>query len=294
MSTVRGIETATTTPVPTATEAPTGTPTPYLCGEAEGRIVRESFVSGITGTEFNYEIYLPPCYDVTGKRYPTLYMLHGLGAGMDDTQWDRMGLDEAADAGYTDGSLPPMIIVMPDGTDASHDLHGPSAPFPEVVYNELIPHVDQWYCAWDDAEMRAIGGLSRGGFWAYWIALSHADTFSRVGGHSAYLFEPDYASDKNPFNIALTADGIETVAMYLDHGGEGRELSEVRPGIQQFIGLLAQRGIQPIYVENDSGDHVESYWSAHLDEYLAFYGANWPRDAQLLPDCSEPSPDTEG
>ena len=290
---MRGLVTATPTSSPTATEAPTATATPYVCEEASGRIVQESFVSGITGAEFHYEIYLPPCYDITGKRYPTLYMLHGLGAGMDDTQWDRMGLDEAADAGYLDGSLPPMIIVMPDGTDASHGLHGASAPFPEVVYNELIPHVDQWYCTWDDPEMRAIGGLSRGGFWAYWIAFSHADTFSRVGGHSAYLFESDYASDKNPFNIALTAEGIESLAMYLDHGGEGRELGEVRPGIQQFLALLAQRGIEPIYVENDSGDHDESYWAAHVNDYLAFYGTDWPRDVQQLPTCSQLSPATD-
>jgi enterochelin esterase-like enzyme len=294
VSTVRAVETPTLTAPPTQTPAASATPTEPSCAETEGRIVVNSFTSSITGSEFRYRVYLPPCYESSGKRYPSLYMLHGLGAGMDDSQWDRMGLGEAASAGFVDGSLPPMIIVMPNGNDAAHDQHGPSAPYPELIVNELIPLIDSQYCTWADPTMRAIGGLSRGGFWAYWIALSHSELFSRVGGHSAYLYEPDFASDKNPNNIALSAEGIESLSMYFDRGGEGRELSEIRPGIEQFMALLAQRGITPIYVENATGDHVESYWSAHLSEYLTFYGENWPRDVGLLPSCGEPSPAIDG
>ena len=294
ISTVRAIETATLTPLPTQTAAPSATPTEPPCTETEGQVITDSFTSSITGAEFRYRVYVPPCYALSGKRYPSVYMLHGLGAGMDDSQWDRMGLDEAASAGFVDGSLPPMIIVMPNGNDAAHDQHGPSAPYPELIVNELIPLIDRQYCTWADPTMRAIGGLSRGGFWAYWVALSHPELFSRVGGHSAYLYEPDFPSDKNPNNIVLSAPGIESLAMYFDHGGAGRELSEIRPGIEQFMALLAQRGITPIYVENATGDHVESYWSAHINDYLAFYGANWPRDVSLLPSCSEPSPPVDG
>jgi enterochelin esterase-like enzyme len=250
----------------------------------------ESFVSQIAGGELRYRVYLPPCYAVTGRRYPTVFMLHGLGEGMDDTQWQRMGLTAAADQGYTQGVLPPMIIVMPNGNDADHgSFRGPS-PYPDVIVQELIPLVESLYCVWDVPAGRAIGGLSRGGFWAYWIALTYPELFGKVGGHSPYFFPPDSPTEKNPNNIVDTAPGIEHLMMYFDHGPD--DYPAVLVGVQEFVARLAQRGITSQYVIYPSGGHTESYWAAHVGDYLTYYGAGWPLDAESLPSCHAASPTT--
>jgi enterochelin esterase-like enzyme len=280
--------TATLTTEPTLTPSPSPTRTPIPCTETEGEVIQESFISQITGREFGYRVYLPPCYGATERRYPTLYMLHGLGTGMDDTQWDRMGLDEAASQGYAQGAIGPMIIVMPNGTDADHYSNAANAPFPEVVVKELIPTIDEQYCTWTTRETRAIGGLSRGGFWAYYIAFSHPELFLRVGGHSAYFFKPEAASDKNPLNIVDTAKGIEDLILYLDHGP--RDYEQVEWGMEDLMDHLAARGMEATYIVNDAGDHSEAYWSTHVGDYLRFYAEDWPHDVEELPTCHEASP----
>jgi enterochelin esterase-like enzyme len=277
---------ATVTPSPTLTITPSPTRTPVVCTDTQGEIVEESFVSQLTGGTFHYRVYLPPCYAASERRYPVLYMLHGLGAGMDDSQWDRMGLDEAADQGIAQGVLAPMIIVMPNGNDADHaQNHGPS-PYPEVIVGELMPAIQEQYCTWNLPEMRAIGGLSRGGYWAYWVAFSYPDLFGKVGGHSPYFFQPDYPTDKNPNNLVDTAPGIEGLEMYFDHGPQ--DYDQVIGGVAQFIDRLSRRGIEVTYVQNPSGGHTEEYWSSHVADYLTFYTQGWPRDRGALPSCHAP------
>ena len=274
----------TLTPTPSPTLAPSPTNTIPPCEETEGQIVYHSFISQLTGREFHYRVYLPPCYSVAGRRYPYLIMLHGLGQGMDDSQWDRMGLDEAADLGYARGALPPMIIVMPNGNDAEHYMD--NGPYPELIVRELMPAVEAGFCVWADSSHRAIGGLSRGGYWAFWIAFSHPDLFDRLGGHSPYFYDADYPSDFNPNNLVDTAPGIERLSIYLDMGAQD---TIVDVGVHDFVRRLRRRGIEPEYVINPVGDHTEVYWSAHTADYLAFYAADWPRDVSQFPACEAAS-----
>ncbi len=277
----------TATPAAIATATPNPTRTPLPCTESTGSVLEESFVSGITGEEFRYRIFLPPCYAATERRYPVLVMLHGLGEGMDDSQWDRMGLDEAAEEGIAQGGLAPLIIVMPNGNDADHAGYKGPSPFPEVVVSELMPHVQRQFCTWNEREAWAIGGLSRGGFWAYYIAFSHPELFARVGGHSPYFYEPEFVGEKNPNNLVDTAPGIESLAMYMDHGPQ--DYDQVITTVLNFTRRLEARGIEPIHIVNGVGDHTEAYWSQHVSDYLNFYASAWPRSVEDLPSCHDPS-----
>jgi len=273
---------ATAAPMPSPTPSASATLTP--CYETEGQVIERSFSSRMAAHEVRYRVYLPPCYALTDRRYPYVIMLHGLGYGMDDGQWVRLGLTEAADLGYTRGSLPPMIIVMPNGNDAFYA--DDAGPFPEMIVEELIPLVEASFCSWNDPSKRAIGGLSRGGFWAYWIAFRYPELFSRVGGHSGYFYDAYTPTDKNPNNLVDTAQGIEHLAMYLDHGAQDHDVDE---RVQDFAERLRRRGIEPDYVVNPVGQHVEDYWAAHTADYLAFYAADWPRDIATYPSCHDPS-----
>src|SRR6185295_20223693 len=96
------------TAAPTSTLTPTATPTLEPCDETEGQIVDGTLASAAARHDVHYRVYLPPCYVKTERRYPVIYIFHGLGEGMDDSQWIRMGLPVAEDLGYARGSLPPM------------------------------------------------------------------------------------------------------------------------------------------------------------------------------------------
>ncbi len=281
-STVNAIPTFTPTLPSASPVPPTSTPTPLACTETQGVIIHDALMSQITGSAFRYRIYLPPCYAQSKRRYPYLIMLHGLVPGsdvMNDSQWDQLGLDEAADQGYAQGALPSLVIVMPNGNDAEYAYD--AGPLPEVIVQELIPTLESRYCLWGDAAHRAIGGLSRGGYWAYWIALSHPDLFARVGGHSPFFYEAASPAEKNPNNLVDSAPNIEHLMMYFDHGQQ----DYVDVGVRDFVSRLERRGITPQYVVNPTGSHTEDYWAAHVADYLLFYSADWPRRVEDFPPC---------
>ncbi len=243
-------------------------------------------MSRITGKEFRYRLYLPPCYANSERRYPYLIMLHGLqGEVMNDDQWDRLGLDEAADLGYASASLPPMILVMPNGLDARH--WDDTGPYPSVIVDELMPHIEATLCTWNEPSRRAIGGLSRGGFWAYWIGFRYPELFGRVGGHSPFFYDAEYPTDLNPNNLVDTAQGIDNLALYIDLGAQDNIVDK---GVHDFVTRLRARGIEPTYIVNETGGHSENYWQAHTMDYLTFYASTWPRDVSQFPSCYDPSP----
>lgn len=266
-------------PISTATAPPPLTPSAIPCTETAGQVQQQQIQSAITGAAFRYRIYLPPCYAARGVRYPYLIMLHGMGAGMDDSMWDNLGLDEAATAGYLDGSLPPMIIVLPNGEDAQQDYD--PGPYPRVLVEELIPHIEANTCAWGTPQTRGIGGLSRGGFWAFSVAMQHPDLFERVGGHSAFFYDGEYPP-ANPSSLVESAPGIERLVLYLDHGATD---TLVNTEMAVFMERARARGLAPRYRTDSPGGHDNAYWAAQAPAYLQFYSEAWPRDAATFPPC---------
>lgn len=267
--------------------------TPEPCDDTEGQVVEATYPSTIAEQDVSYRIYLPPCYETSGRRYPVLYILHGLGEGMDYTQWEKLGLVDAADSGYARGALPPFIIVMPDGAvflpngTVAHGMNyfTPADSYEFMILTELMPEIEDTYCTWEEAAGRAIGGLSRGGFWAYEIALRHPELFSAVGGHSAALYErEDIPPANNPLDLARDGQGIEGLRMYLDHGTS--DYDWVQEAVALFSTRLDARGIEHTYVVNPVGGHTEDYWASHTADYLSFYAAEWPEDVEALPSCS--------
>jgi len=266
-----GTPSATPSPTPTATPTPTPvppTPTP-ACTETQGRIEVGTFFSAIIGQEQPYRIYLPPCYDFNADRYPVLYMLHGYP--FDDTHWDEIGIDEAADTGIANGSLPPFIIAMPsaDNEGTYTQTSGGPGSFEAVLLDEFLPFVEATYRVADDAQGRAIGGMSRGGVWSLEIAFRNPDVFSAVGGHSVALSVNRAPPVYDPLYLAADP-AILTLRIYLDVGEGDRFFS----GMEELPAALRAAEVPHDYFVYE-GAHTDSYWSAHVEEYLAFYAADW-------------------
>lgn len=283
--------TATRTPFPTETAEATITPTPFPCDDDTGEFIdittNPSSIAG--GENLRYRVYVPPCYWQSGARFPYVILLHGLSYR--EQQWEELGIAEALEEGIRQGTLPPMIIVNPYmGQIGQLNRFPPDASYERVILEELVVAVERDFCTWNNRDYRAIGGISRGGFWAYSVAMRHPDVFGIVGGHSAY-FPPGTAEIPPPFNpleLALNqADLAEAnLRMYLDNGSGDSS----GPSQQMFSSRLTSRGVRHTYVIHPVGEHNNDYWSSHVAEYLAFYGQGWPRQYSALPSCAQPSP----
>lgn len=285
---------ATDTPPPSPTRTPTSeptlTPSPTVapCLEDGGQVIPfDEFRSDIAGENIPYRVYIPPCYLETGKRYPYVILLPGLQ--QDETEWETVGVVNALEQGMRLGALGPMILVMPSiGRIGTFDQFAPDPSYEQVILEELIPAIERDFCTWNDRENRAIGGISRGGFWAYSIAMRHPELFSRIGGHSAYLDAEDAPNAVRPLDLAMNDAFLSDadLTMYLDNAAA----DPAGATLELFSSRLSARGIPHTYIIHPAGGHDDAYWSSHVSEYLTFYGEEWARSSAELPSCLEPSP----
>jgi enterochelin esterase-like enzyme len=208
-------------------------------------------------------IYLPPCYETfTDKRYPVLYLLHGQTYTQD--QWVRLGASALADQMIHAGESQPFIMVFPDDR-YWNSAAGPG--FGNRFINDLLPYVDKNYRTLADREHRALGGLSRGGGWTVQLGFNHPELFGALGLHSPAIFKEDA-----PYvGRVIQAIPQETrPRLWIDIGDSDRELS----GALQLEDVLIYNDyLHQFY--RFTGEHSESYWSAHIEDYLRWYVRTW-------------------
>ena len=223
------------------------TPAQVSCGETVGRTERARYYAQSVQTEMFYTVYLPPCYDAEERVYPVIYLLHG--SDEDDNQWLRLGLADVLDRGILRGEFPPLIAVLPFGNWVANENDFGEGSWGDIFLHQLMPLVESEYRIDTSPGHRAIGGISRGGFWAFHIALLNPSLFSAVGGHSAF-FDLYHAPDEyNPLDLASTAPGIDSLRIWLDRGaedyaGEGLDLMHAR---------LVARGVPHVYIVYPEG-----------------------------------------
>jgi len=252
------------------------------CDAPHGTITRSSFRSAPAETTFYYSVYTPPCYAATSDKYPVVYLMHG--SNDDDGQWGRLGIQQALDTGIANGTLPPMIVVMPFGEWLANQNQFDTVSWENVFLNELMPLVEGQYRIDTRRETRAIGGISRGGFWAFEIAFRHPDLFRSVGGHSAFFAERQAPLDFDPLRLAKNASNLDKLRIELDRGKD----DYAAPGVDLMHQRLDERGIQHIYTIYPEGQHNNAHWQLHVADYLVFYGSAW--QSQPAPPTSTAQP----
>lgn len=254
--------TPTPTVAPTATLVPTATSLP--CTTERGQV--ESYATEFSNpaAPLTFRVYLPPCYGVEeGIRYPVLYIIHG--QTFSDDQWDRLGIDEAADEMINNKTAPPFMIVMPREANTFENIY--TASFPVDLVDGLVPWIDANYTTCAERACRAIGGLSRGGAWAFRLGFIHWEVFGAIGMHST----PPFIGDPN-----LLRGWLEQIPagqlprIYMDTGKMDYFINSTRQLEQVFV----QYDIPHEFTLFD-GTHEEAYWSAHVTDYLAWYTQPW-------------------
>jgi enterochelin esterase-like enzyme len=279
------------TPSPVSTHRPTRTPRvrrtaiptrvgqspiappnldPTTCAGASGLVSDEVFQSRTSGNEERYILYLPPCYDASDTRYPTLYLIHGVD--YDASQWESLGVFSLMDEGINAKKWGPAIIILPEGDENlfTNTSGGPNSYEAQIV-QELVPFVDSRFRTDPSPAMRAIGGISRGGVWSLEIGFLHPDMFSIIGGHSACLNLNEAPPALDPLKL-VNLPSLKTQRIWLDTG----DMDGCRDGVDALHDELGQAGVAHDY-RLWSGVHDDALWASHLEDYLEFYTRTWPK-----------------
>lgn len=253
-------------------------PTPVICGSLTGQLVTETVPSAALGVNLPVHVYLPPCYNAERHIYPVIYLFRGTdGYG----NWVRNGLPEVADLQIGLGLLPPFIAVMPatdefsaNGGKFRYSSRG-NTSWEGFVVNELLPAIERKYSVWQTPSGRAIGGVSRGAYWAIEIAFQRPDLFGVVSGHSPAI-TPDLLIGVSPdfsmLSMARSIEEIKKLRIHLDAG----DRDWAQSGVRKLSGDLSSAGIAHT-TSTGEGVHTDAYWKSRMTDYLAFYTATWPR-----------------
>ena len=229
--------------------------------DAPGARQRLSYHSQITGGSRFYSIYLPPCYGAGQASYPLLMLLHGSDA--DDSQWDRLGFLEALDAAIQSHAAPAMIVIMPFGDSIANDNSFGAISYDRLLL-ELLDMARRQYLV---SESVAIGGISRGGFWAYQLGLRFPGRFAAIGGHSPFFDPSHVAPQHNPLHLARQFDAESETRFWLDRGSR----DYAADGVDRMHLALRTRDIDHSYRVFPGGEHDENSWRRFIDDYLGFY-----------------------
>ncbi len=292
-------------PVYLLAQSPGAAPAPPAVSAERGQALEGlAMKSAILDRDVRYTVYLPPGYAQSSRRYPVVYLLHGLTGC--ETDWIQYGeLPAAADGAIAAGEIPPMIVVMPDGGNEWYvNEIDPQAANEDMLVREFVPFIDATYRTRTDREFRAVSGLSMGGWGSLGLAMRHPDLFSSCAAFSAAVWtDDDFAGMKaesydrmlgrffgpglsgrarlnaryraaNPLDLAakLPEDVLKKVGWYIDCGDD----DFLTRGNCALHLVLTDRKIPHQYRVRD-GEHSWEYWRTGLVEGLKFIGGGFRR-----------------
>ena len=230
-----------------------------------GKLEMVEYDSKSVGAKRKMNVYTPPGYS-TDKKYPVLYLLHGIGG--DETEWERFAKpDQMLDDLLADGKAVLMIIVMPNGRAQKDDRPGPNAyatapafaAFEQDLLQDVIPFMESHYSVQADREHRAIAGLSMGGGQSLNFGLAHLDTFAWVGGFSSA------PNTKSPAQLLTdpAAAKEKLKLLYLSSGSKDG-LIRISQGVHAY---LKEKGVPHVW-NVDGHAHDPTHWRNNLYYFL--------------------------
>ena len=180
----------------------------FITGMAQpmGKVIeKQTIKSTILGKDVNYTVYLPADYAMSERTYPVVYLLHGFTD--DNTGWVQFGeVNRYADKAIADGTIPPMIIIMPIGDSSFYiNAYDGKENYEDFFVKEFMPSVEKIFRIKAEKKYRGIGGLSMGGYGTLVYALKHPDLFAAAAPFSAAVWDDDAiaAMPEQNYNVVI-------------------------------------------------------------------------------------------
>ena len=265
---------------------------------SEGKIVK----STIMGKDVKYTIYLPAGYETSERSYPVVYLLHGYSD--DDTGWLQFGeINRLVDKAIADGTIPPMIIVMPDGFVSFYmNSYDGKEKYEDFFVKEFMPTIERSYKIKAKKQYRGISGLSMGGYGSMNLALRNPDLFAAAAPLSGAFYDDNTIIDMNEANWTraygqlygrdlkgtdrLTKTWLENSPIKMVETKSVEDLKKVRYwidcGDDDFLTkgncllhiALTEKTV-PHEVRMRDGGHTWDYWRTGIVPALEFIGKSF-------------------
>ena len=226
-------------------------------------------------------IYTPAGYEEGSKKYPVLYLLHGMGG--DEEAWMTLGrASQILDNLIAEGKAKPMIVVMSNvnvdqeaapGESSEGLLQPGMLPLPhtmdgtfEQTFPDIIKYVEKNFRVMKGKQNRAICGLSMGGFHSMNISREYPDMFDYVGLFSAAMLmrargnSPVYMDTERK----LERQFADPPRLYWI--GIGKEDFLYKQN-QEYRAMLDEKGYKYTYYETEEG-HLWKNWRIYLSEFV--------------------------
>ncbi len=224
-------------------------------------------------------VYTPPGYTDASEPLPVMYLYHGFGDTV--ASWVAQGrAPQILDNLLAEKKIEPMIVVIPDteadipeaiaenfpGADRRKNFYPINADaIDRELVEDLIPYMKQHYKVRDDADGRAVVGLSQGGYQSLVSGLTHLGTFGWVATFSgvttttvpnkavdAALAKPDsinkalrnltvtvgtkdVVTGKDIAGLKATLDEKKIAHDYTDYKDLGHEMDVWRPSFEAYL-----------------------------------------------------------
>ena len=268
-----------------------------------GKIIeRVTIKSNILKKDVRYTVYLPPDYSISDRTYPVVYLLHGYTD--DNTAWLQFGeVNRYADKAIAGGTIPPMIIIMPNADSSFYiNSYDSKENYEDFFIKEFMPAVEKTYRIKAQKRFRGICGLSMGGYGTLIYSLKYPDLFAAAAPLSAAVFDdsaivnmPDNNWDrtfaqlfgrglkgKDRLNNSLnknsilkiveskSADDLKKVRYWIDCGDDD---FLIKGNCLLHIALTDKRVPHEFRVRD--GAHNWTYWRTGITDALQFIGQSF-------------------
>ena len=251
---------------------------------AHGTVSKVWYESPTAGLTRRLTVYTPAGYETSGKEYPVLYLLHGIGG--DENAWSELGrAAKILDNLIAQGKAEPMLVVMTNGNisqeacpgETSEGFRVPTMMLPktmegsfETAFPDVVKFVEKTYRVKKDKAHRAIAGLSMGGFHSLFISINNPDTFDYVGLFSAAVDQQQNTANGGFPNIY--ADRNQKIDnLFSKHP----KLFWIGIGKTDFLfknnndlrAYLDSKQHKYTYLETEGG-HIWRNWRIYLSEFV--------------------------
>ena len=214
-------------------------------------------------------VYTPAEYEKGKKRYPVLYLQHGMGE--DETGWSKQGhMQHIMDNLIASKEVVPMIVVMESGDvkapfrggDNRQGFSEYGASFYKVMIQDLIPTIDSKFRTLTDRDHRAMAGLSWGGHQTFDLVLNNMDKFAWMGAFSGAIFGLDVKTAYHGVFTRPDEFNKRIHYLYLSCG------SEENFGTEALVKSLRDNGIKTDFYVSPGTHHEWLTWRRCFRQFI--------------------------
>lgn len=276
-----------------------------------------TFASEALGKDVSYGVFLPKDYDAEenqDRSYPLVIWLHGMFE--DHQRFYYRGGGKMLDQLTGKGEIPDMIFVCANGDRSSFYINRkePGTAYEDLIRGDLVDHIQQTYRVSAERSLRAITGVSMGGYGAMKIAFKDPEAFGVVATLSAAVLPRTIEDLERDFpwvngrgrallttvfgdpldlelwkkeNLLLLVDDLDAeqlAGLHIRFGCSDQDRYEFDLSNAELHKLLAAKGIRHSWTLTEGGGH--SWGSGYMDMAL-------PDTLRYLASCFALSTETE-